>query len=353
MDMTNTPDQGTGFTVDEAATQIETLLDSPQATPEKVDAETNETPEVSTPLETDIESDEEQPETDSENVEADEDEGEQDEKQETPVERDPEEIVFELEGQAISRKEAERGFLRQSDYTRKMQELAEHRKKWIVQEIDMHQVRETSAQTLNQLAHHVAQVFDMTDFGPEPDWAAEFELDPYTTQQKRFQWEKDKAAWTKKQQDREAAVMAIYNAQKEVAEQNARFAKNKREQDIVDSRAELARRMPDQFGDDRKANVVLNDIANFLTEQGLPAEQIENLTDPTMVQLAYYAKLGMEAAAKMPKAVKAIEAKPALTMPGTKDVSASGNSSALEKDLKRLKRTGSLDDAASALSKLF
>lgn len=318
MDLANTPDQGTG-TVSEMDTQsaFKNLLDSDTATTEvDTDAEA-EALIASNTSDEDIDENLEQPETDSEEVDVDETEDAEDKEAETTEERDPEEIVFELEGQAISRKEAERGFLRQSDYTRKMQELAEHRKKWIVQEIDMHQVREQSASMLNQLAHHVAQVFEMGEFGPEPDWAAEFEIDPYTTQQKRYQWEKDKAAWTEKQRAREEAVRAIYDTQVKIAERDAQFAAAKREQDIIDCRAELASRMPDVFGDDKKANVALIDLGNFLSEQGITQDQINTLVDPTMIQLAYYAKLGMEAAKNMPKAVKKIEAKPALTMPGS------------------------------------
>ncbi|MGO1160845.1 hypothetical protein ACTOV4_02680 [Brucella sp. C7-11G] len=318
MDFANTPEQGTGA-VSEMDTQsaFKNLLDSDNATTEvDKDAEA-EALVASNTSDEDIDENLEQPETDSEEVDVDETDDAADTEAETPVERDPEEIVFEIEGQAISRKDAERGFLRQSDYTRKMQELAEHRKKWIVQEIDMHQVRNESANMLHQLAHHVAQVFQMDDFGAEPDWAAEFEIDPYTTQQKRYQWEKDKAAWQAKQNDREAAVRAIYDTQVKIAERDAQFAAAKREQDIIDSRSELARRMPDVFGDDKKANVALIELGNFLGEQGIPVEQVNELTDPTMIQLAYYAKLGMEAAKNMPKAVKKIEAKPALTMPGS------------------------------------
>lgn len=318
MDLANTPDQGTG-TVSEMDTQsaFRNLLDSDSATTEVDNDAEAEALIASNTSDEDIENGLEQPDTDSDEVDLDETDDAADEEAETPVERDPEEIVFEYEGQAISRKDAERGFLRQSDYTRKMQELAEHRKKWIVQEIDKHEVRVQSASMLNNLAHHVAQVFEMNDFGPEPDWASEFEVDPYTTQQKRYQWEKDKAAWTEKQRAREEAVLAIHELQVKIAENNAEFAAEKQKQDIIDSRAELARRMPDVFGDDKKANVALIDLGRFLGEQGIPDEQVNSLVDPTMIQLAYYAKLGMEAAKNMPKAVKKIEAKPALTMPGS------------------------------------
>lgn len=349
MDETNTPVEGTGYSVDEAATHIEKLLDSQPTTTEKVDAE-NEVEETSNTLEDEIENDVEQPETDSESVEGDETDSEAEKAQE-PTVRDPNEILFEIDGQGISRQEAERGYRRQSDYTRKMQELAEHRKKWMVQEVDFHQVRAQSEQVINNLAAHVAQVFQMNDFGPEPDWQAEWDIDPYETQRKKFQWDKEKAAWREKQSAREAAVKAIYDSQIEIARQNEVYANNKREHEIIESRETLARNLPDVFGDAQKANVNLIAVAKFLSEQGYGEQEIKGVTDARTITLAYYAMKGMEASKKVPEAIRKIEAKPALTMPGT--ASRTNSNSALDNDIKRLKRTGSVDDAASALSRLF
>ncbi|MDR6757208.1 hypothetical protein J2Y48_002504 [Mycoplana sp. BE70] len=250
MDLTNTPVEGTGYSVDEAATHIEKLLDS-DGTTETVDAD-NETDEVSNTLEDEVENDTEQPETDSEEVEQVESEGETDEVEE-PTARDPNEILFEIDGQGVSREEAQKGYLRQSDYTKKMQELGAHRKKWIVQEVDYHQIRAQSAQVLNDLAAHVAQVFEMNSFGQEPDWETEWANDPYEAQMKKFKWDKDKAAWQEKQSDREHAVKAVYDAQVEIARQNEAYLKNKREHEIIESREALARTLPDVFGDPQKA----------------------------------------------------------------------------------------------------
>ncbi|QRM54741.1 hypothetical protein [Sinorhizobium sp. BG8] len=351
METTNTPVEGTGYSVDEAATHIENLLDSDIGTTETVDAE-NEVDETSNTLDDDVEIDMEQPETDSDDVDEDATESETDEVEE-PTVRDPNEVLFEIDGQGISRQEAERGYLRQSNYTKKMQELAEHRKKWIVQEVEFHQVRAQSEQVLNNLAAHVAQVFEMNDFGAEPDWAAEWDVDPYEAQKKRFQWDKDKAAWQQKQAAREAAVKAIYDSQIEVARQNEAYANNKRENAIIESRETLAREMPEVFGEAQKANVNLIAVAKFLNEQGYGEDEIKGVIDARTIKLAYYAKLGMEAAMKVPAAIKKIEAKPALTMPGTTTARTTTADAAYKQDRRRLKRTGSLDDAASLISRLL
>jgi len=351
MDLTNTPDEGTGYSVAEAATHIETFLDSESGTTETVDAD-NEVDETSNTLDDEIEIDVEQPETDSDDVDGDETESERDEVEE-PTVRDPDEILFEIDGQGVSRAEAERGYLRQSNYTKKMQELAEHRKKWIVQEVEFNQIRGQFGEELNRLAHHVAQTFQMDDFGPEPDWSAEWEIDPYEAQKKKFQWDKDRAAWQQKQHNREAAVKAIYDHQIEMARQNEVFANNKREHEIIESREILARNLPDVFGDPKKANVNLLAVADYMRERGYDSEFIANITDAKVIEDAYYAKLGREAAKKVQKAVAKVEAKPALTMPGTTTARTTTADAAYKQERQRLKRTGSLDDAASLISRLL
>ncbi|MGV1751536.1 hypothetical protein [Agrobacterium sp. CG674] len=348
METTNTPNEGTGYSVAEATAHIEQFLDS-EGTTEQVDAD-NEADEVSNTLEAEVENDTDTLETESDEADLEEAEGETEQADE-PTAVDPNEIVFEHDGQKITREEATKGYLRQSDYTKKMQEIGSLRKQWVVQEVEFHQVRAQSEQALNNLAAHVAQVFEMSDFGQEPDWEYEFQTDPYEANLKRIRWEKDRNAWQQKQSAREEAVKAIYDAQNEVARQNEAHLQAKRQHEIIESREVLAGRLPDVFGDPKKANVRLVEMSSFLQDQGYSQDEILNVTDARTIALAHYAMVGMEAAKKVKAAVQKIEAKPALTMPGTQQ--RGKTTSALEKDVQRLKRTGSLDDAASALSKLL
>lgn len=341
METTNTPVEGTGYSVAEAATHIEQFLDS-DGTTEQVDAD-NEADEVSTTLEAEDENDADTLETESEEVGLEEAEGDADEVDE-PTEADPNEIVFEHDGQPITREEATKGYLRQSQFTKKMQELAEHRKKWVVQEVEFHQVRAQSEQALNSLAAHVAQVFEMNSFGDEPDWEYEFQTDPYEANLKRIRWEKDRNAWQQKQSAREEAVKAIHSAQNEVARQNAAHLKAKREHEIIESREVLAERLPDVFGNPQKANVRLVEMSSFLQDQGYSQEEILELTDARTIALAHYAMVGMQAAKKVKAAVQKIEAKPAMTMPGTSAKKTA--SSQFEDRLRDYTRNGSKDSSS-------
>lgn len=350
MELTNTPEEGTGLTTAEAAEHIEKMLDSANATPDEVDAD-SEAEEASNTLEDEGADQEEHPETDSDEEGA-ESEGEEDTEEAKPA-LDPNEILFEIDGQGITREEALKGYQRQSSYTSKMQELAEHRKKWMVQEVEFNQVRAHSQQVLDTLAQHVAQVFGMNDFGPEPDWEAEWANDPYEAQMKKFKWDKEKANWLQTQQAREAAVKAIRDAQTEANRQDAVFLENKRQHEIIESRETLARDLPHAFGDTQKADVNLLEISRTLSDLGFEANEIRGLTDARMIKTAYYARIGMQAEKKMPAAVRKVEAKPALTMPGTTTARVSKSEAALTSAKRRLKETGSLEDAVSLISRHF
>lgn len=352
METTNTPVEGTGLTTAQAAENIERMLDSANATPDEVDAD-EEADEVSLTHDDEDADNEEHPETDSEDDEGDDSDGEKDEAVEEQTALDPTEILFEIDGQGISREEARKGYIRQSHYTRSMQELSEHRKQWQIQETGIHELRAHSQQVLENLTHHVAQVFGMNEFGPEPDWEAEWANDPYEAQMKKFKWEKEKENWQQMQQTREAAVKAIYEAREEAKRQDAVHYETKRQHEIIESREALARELPEAFGDVQKADVNLLAVSRTLSDLGFADTEIRGLTDARMIKTAYYAKLGMEAAKKLPAAVKKIEAKPALTMPGTTTPRVSKSDNAIATLRRRLKETGSLDAAASLISKHF
>lgn len=318
MDMTNNLGDETGPESMDSQDAFKSLLDSETATIQEVETDAElEADNVSDTSEDDFDGDEEQSPEDSNGLADEADDAEAEEETEVAAIELADDALVNVNGEQVTGRELKDRGLRWADYTRKMQELGEHRKKWMTQEVEFHQIRGQFGDELNRLAHHVAQVFQMDDFGAEPDWAAEWDIDPNEAGRKKFQWDKDKAAWQQRQAAREAAVKAIYDHQVEVDRQNAVFANNKRENDIIESRETLARNLPDVFGDPQKANVNLLAVAEYLQSRGYPPEYIQNITDARMIEDAYYAKLGREASKKIQKAVAKIEAKPALTMPGT------------------------------------
>jgi|GEM_PF-1236784 len=318
MELANNPGDGTGSVSEDTRDAFKALLDSENATIQDAEADAEaETEGVSETSEDEFEGNEEQSAEDSNDLEDELDDAEAE--QETAVEAIElaDDALINVNGEQLTGRELKDRGLRWADYTRKMQELGEHRKKWIVQEVEFHQIRAQSEQAINDLAAHVAQVFEMTDFGPEPDWESEFATDPYEANLKRIRWDKDKAAWQQKQSAREQAVKAIHDAQVELARQNAAHLEAKRRHEIIESRELLAKRLPDVFGDPKKADLRLLEMSSFLQEQGYGPDEILTVTDARTIALAHYAMLGMEAAKKVKAAVQKIESTPAIIKPST------------------------------------
>ncbi|MEW9616025.1 hypothetical protein AB3G45_19610 [Shinella sp. S4-D37] len=336
MELTNNPAEGTGYTPQEAADQIADILDS-NGTTEIVDAD-NEIEESQTVDETD----EVESELDADHGEQDETEaevGDEESEEAETSEPDPSEIVFDLDGEAITRDEARKGYQRHKDYTRKTQELAEQRKAYQLQQFDGSQIREQVSQALNGLMQQVAVEFRGMQ---EPDWA-------YLAENEPGEYVREKERWSK----REAAVKQLYDAQQEVARKNAEYEQFQRGEAIKNAREELIKRYPIEFGDAKTAKKTLDTVTSYLSENGFSAEEINNTADARIIDLVYRAYKYDQIQNKVPTAVKRIEQKPALTAPGNTRQKASTQSDAYKRDLNRLKTTGSFNDAVSVISRLL
>lgn len=94
-------------------------------------------------------------------------------------------VTVEIDGKAqrLPLAEVTRGYLRQADYTRKTQALAEERRAFDGEASDVRQERLQYAQLLPALAYQIQQMQ-----GPEPDWARLKEEDPVGYMLKREEW---------------------------------------------------------------------------------------------------------------------------------------------------------------------
>lgn len=317
MDMTNNLGNETGPLSEDTQDAFRSLLDSESAT---IRSEANadmETDDVSITSEDDFEGDEEQSIEDSDDL-ADDAEVEEETKTESDLPDDDFVAARDENGNPLTVRELRDGYLRRDRFTQGLQDLSEQRKKYVTQEVQFHEVREHSERVLNELALHVAQVFDTADFGPEPDWEQMLEThDAFDVQKERYRWEKNHAEWQRKQAARQGAVRVLLESQAEIARQNEAHAANMHRHAIIEGREALARNMPEVFGDPKVANVNLLSVANYMRDRGYDPAFIQNLTDARIIEDAYYAQIGRESMKKVQKAVAKIEAKPALTMPGT------------------------------------
>ncbi len=336
MELTNNPDEGTGYTPQEAADHIATLLDS-DGIIETVDAE-NEIEESQTVDETD----EVESEIDTDHVDEDDTESDVDNEEAEDTETESalsDETTVDVNGNTVSLRELKSGYLRQADFTRKTQELAEQRKAYQIQQVDGAQVREQVSQAINGMMQQVAVEFQGMQ---EPDWA-------YLADNEPGEYVREKERWSK----REAAIKQLYDAQQEIARKNDEYAQYMRQEAIKNARAELIKRYPSEFCDAKTAKKTLDTVTGYLSDNGFSAEEINNTADARIIDIVYRAYKYDQIQNKVPSAVKKIEQKPALTAPGAIRQKASTESDSYKRDLNRLKNTGSFNDAVSVISRLL
>lgn len=343
MDTTNNPDMGTGSateTTSEADT-FKALLDSENAT---TDIEgTEQEADASITSEEDFEDDVEQPDEDSEGVEGDETEDAADEA-EDPTEALPSDdliVARDDNGNPITLKEIREGNLRQADYTKKMQEISALRKQWIVNEVNKQELRDEMRKQVTGLMTVIATELETE----EPDWEALYREDPYEAQLKKFDWDKKHAAKINRLRQLNADRQAL-------EEQSAQVAKEQARQRKIEAREQLAAQMPEAFGE-KTAKSTFGAIETFLVEQGVPEHMISEIDSAPIIMLAYKALQYERLQQQKAVAVKKVEAKPALTMPGNTTASKKPSGDALTNTIRKYQRTGSNEDATAMFKSLL
>jgi hypothetical protein len=120
-------------------------------------------------------------------------------------------VLVDLNGEKVTLSEVVKGTLRQSDYTRKTQELASARK-----ELD---AKAAQVAEIERLA--LAKLAEAEGDGPEPDWDKLFEDDPIEAPKIRYQWEKKQQAKTQARQQlavqQQQALMQVREQTKGIA----------------------------------------------------------------------------------------------------------------------------------------
>lgn len=325
MSETNTP-QGTGpLTPGEAAGLLGGMLndDAPEALPEE-DAPVSEGAE----------------ETEAEFVEEDadvEEEADAEESEEATASPRPDEIEIDLPDGTrtkVTRDELTKGYLRQSDYTRKTQQLAEQAK-----EADARSQQEIAK--IQEALQRIEQAFPEEK---EPDWEKLAQDDP-------FEFSVQQARWTKRQkaltEAREQANKAMHE---QVVKAQERFQEHvQNEISAVRAHPLFADAVDDKARSDRQE-------ALFKTAQslGFEADDFARVTDHRVYVMLEKARRYDEMISKAEKVEKAAPKAPKERRPGT---ARQGNprSEAVSKSLKTLRQTSGRRQhqiAADVLSKL-
>jgi len=320
----------TGLNTHEAANEIASLLSVEDGTQAEGEAEgTEDTEEV------DETADAEEVDTGSEAGDDDESESEQEEDEDDgePAQELPDDAKVKIGDEEVTLHELKRGFLREADYTRKTQALAEERR--VHQEAARTEVdglRNERAQYAAQLGE-VQQV--LASLKPqEPNWAELYQTDPA-----RYAAERELHRSYEEQQ------VQLNVERQRIMQQSHEDYKRELKAYVTEEAAKLKEKLPEW-----SKKEVRDKFVEWGTQNGFSAEELGNLTDHRAVLTAIKAMKYDEIVAKQ-KALKPTTAKagqPKTAKPGNA-ATAPNKHSEQTRARQRLAKTGKVNDAAAAI----
>lgn len=209
-----------------------------------------------------------------------------------------EELDFEGKKYAVP-KELKDSFLRQSDYTRKTQEVAEQRKALEAQAAQIQQAAATQQQNLQAYAGLAALDGQLQQYS-QVDWQKYSEDDPVQAQQAWFQYQ------TLKDQRMNLAGQISQHEQMTLQQRQHAVATQ-----LEKGREVLSAEIPNWSGDLAK-NLSKAGVENY----GFSAEEISQVMDPRMVKVLHDAYQYRQIMSKAKAKPKAPEAQPIRSVKG-------------------------------------
>jgi hypothetical protein len=326
--------------INQESNSVETPRDATEVFTEMLDAEeSNDKPEV----ENEEVATEAVEETDEEALEDEvEEESEEDEPEDTEEEDESEEVEVEErktyrvkasgEEKDVTLDELVSGYQKSTDYTQKSQQLAEERKKVEAhaQEVqNAMRTREAYAQKLSQVEQYLVNSQD-----PSENLEELKENDP-------IQY----AIKVAEQTEANKKINAIRQEQQKVAQEQHHYQLQQQNQ-VVQNEAKMLSEKVKEFSDPKKAEQIKNDIRSFGKSVGFSDQELSQVYDHRHVLILQkameYDKLQQSKAGVAKKVSNA----PKMAKKGKKVI----NADTYTKQKKRLKSSGSIDDATSVFT---
>ena len=340
-DADTSADSGTGMTVSQAASVFSSILAREDGEPvaekpkKRAEAEDTSEEEAHASEEADETPDEaEAEEAEDEDGAADEDGSDEEEEGDAAPLPDTAKVTVEIDGKAqeVTVQELKSGYLRQADYTRKTQQLAEQRR---ALEPEMHAVRE-------ERAHYAAIL---------PALAQQLqELQKAQTPDMDRLWAEDPIEWVRQnalKEEREKRLAAVQQEQARLQQMTAREQQAALAQHVAGQREELQKLVP-EARDKAKWDALRPKIREYAVSIGFTEEEVKQTYDARAVAALVKAMRYDELMTNKPKAVtpKAPTSAPQqAATPARKHTD-------LSKARMRLAKTGSVRDAAAVFAKI-
>jgi len=248
--------------------------------------------------------------------------------------------TVEVDGEEITVEELKRGNLRQRDYTRKTQELAEARKQMEAQFEDIERERAQYAQMLPALQARLEQPVEQ-----EPDWDTLYDADPRMAAKAERQWKK-------RQEEREAQLQAVQAERQRLAEMERQKMHQMQARYFEEQRNILPDIIP-EWRDNTVAAKEAKDLRAFLLNEGFSEEDVNGLTNATLVKLARKAMLYDKGQTRATEARKKPKTQKTKTLKAGSRNTQPKPKSSQQQALQRVRQTGRVQDAAAAIKSLL
>ena len=320
-----------GGSVTEAQEALLSLLEPEEETPETEEAQPTEE-EESQPVEED-ESFEEETEEEAEEESAEESEEPDGESEGTLYA-----VTVNGEEQQVTLDELMSGYSRQSDYTRKTQDVAKERKQMGELQAqyasEMHQARAERQQYLESLNQIIANSASNLDKFTNIDWESIKENDPieYVTKREEYREAQEKVQLMQRDQ---------YMAQQKSIEDERQM----RTRALHEESQKLSEAMP-EWNEPEKQRKIVSDIRSYGTSQGFTEEELNSLVDHRSLIVLMKAQK-YDAMQNSDVKSKKLKNKPKVIRSGKGVTRSSSDKSKRTAQMKRLKQSGHINDATA------
>lgn len=214
-------------------------------------------------------------------------------------------VEFELDGQTVrlTPDEVKAGYLRESDYTRKLQEVSRGRDA-LAGERQAFEAQQQQA--YQQFAQHIEALKALEE--PEPDWKAIRAEDPLGYIDRKAEWDEKQAAKNKVFQEHQQRQMAA----RQKADHDRRVA--------MQQQAELLPQLVPEWKDPAVMAQQRAELRQALIEDGFPQQAVDSIGDARLVRWLLDGKRyrdGAKSTAKPEIVKKKVAGKPKVQKPGT------------------------------------
>ena len=327
-----------GGSVAEAQEALLSLLEPEEETPETEEAKPTEE-EESQPVEED-ESFEEESEEEEESVE------EEEESEETEGEEEEELYAVTVNGEevAVSLDELLSGYSRQSDYTRKTQEIAGERKgmEELQQQYNSQvaQIQQERQQYMDALTNIIAGQGSEIEKFANVNWDELRETDPieYVTTREQYR-------------EAQERIQSMQYQQAQVAQAQQAQMNQARHEMLKVERGKLVEALP-EWGEPGTQKELANTLQSYAKTQGFTQEELTELIDHRSILVLLKAHKYDQLQNSDVKSKK-LKNKPKVIRSGIGNTSKATSKSKRAVKMKRLQSSGHVDDAASILEDMF